>query len=82
MFSLMGQKKKNKSALATALKSGKLRGAAIDVFDTEPLAAGSPLAGCPHLVLTPHIAGVTQESNTRVSSLIAEKVAAALLSQP
>ena len=49
----------DEAALATALKSGKLRGAAIDVFDTEPLAAGSPLAGCPHLVLTPHIAGQT-----------------------
>ena len=39
---------------------------------------GSPLAGCRHLILTPHIAGVTRESNARVSMLIAEKVAAAL----
>ncbi len=68
----------NEAALATALKSGKLGGAALDVFDHEPLAAGSPLAGCPHLLLTPHIAGVTRESNVRVSSMIAEKVAAAL----
>lgn len=72
----------DEAALATALRSGKLGGAAIDVFDTEPLPAGSPLAGCPHLVLTPHIAGVTRESNVRVSSLIAEKVAAALLARP
>ena len=71
----------DEAALATALKSGKPGGAAIDVFDTEPLPAGSPLAGCPHLVLTPHIAGVTHESNVRVSSLIAEKVAAALLAR-
>jgi phosphoglycerate dehydrogenase-like enzyme len=48
------------------------------VFDHEPLAAGSPLAGCPRLLLTPHIAGVTRESNQRVSALIAEKVAQAL----
>ncbi|TMH57295.1 MAG: 3-phosphoglycerate dehydrogenase, partial [Betaproteobacteria bacterium] len=53
-------------------------GAALDVFETEPLPAGSALAGCPHLILTPHIAGVTRESNVRVSMLIAEKVAAAL----
>ena len=44
-----------------------LGGAALDVFEQEPLPAGSPLAGCPNLLLTPHIAGVTAESNTRVS---------------
>ena len=42
----------------------------------EPLPAGSPLAGCPNLILTPHVAGVTRESNERVSALIARKVAA------
>jgi len=68
----------DEGAVAVALKSGRLGGAALDVFEQEPLAAGSPLAGCPNLLLTPHIAGVTAESNTRVSMLIAEKVAAAL----
>jgi (S)-sulfolactate dehydrogenase len=68
----------NEAALAAALKSGKVGGAALDVFEHEPLVAGSPLAGCPHLLLTPHIAGVTLESNVRVSHMIAEKVAAAL----
>lgn len=68
----------NAAAIAAALRSGKLGGAAIDVFDREPLADGSPLAGCPRLLLTPHIAGVTRESNVRVSAMIAEKVAAAL----
>ena len=68
----------HEGALAATLRAGRLGGAALDVFDTEPLPAGSPLAGCPRLILTPHIAGVTQESNLRVSTLIAEKVAAAL----
>jgi (S)-sulfolactate dehydrogenase len=68
----------DESAVAEALRSRRLGGAALDVFEQEPLTAGSPLAGCPNLLLTPHIAGVTVESNTRVSDLIADKVAAAL----
>ena len=65
-------------ALADALKSGHLGGAALDVFESEPLPAASALGGVPNLILTPHIAGVTRESNARVSALIAERVAAAL----
>ena len=64
--------------MAAALRAHRLGGAALDVFDHEPLHAGSPLAACPRLLLTPHIAGVTRESNERVSSLIARKVADAL----
>ena len=68
----------DEAALASMLRDGRLGGAALDVFDREPLAAGSPLAGAPRLVLTPHIAGVTVEANERVSALIADRVAAAL----
>jgi (S)-sulfolactate dehydrogenase len=70
----------DEAAVAAALRSGHLGGAALDVFEQEPLPAGSPLAGCPNLILTPHIAGVTAESNERVSALIAERVIAALAS--
>jgi len=70
----------DEAALAEALLSGHLAGAAIDVFAQEPLAPGSPLAAVPNLILTPHIAGVTLESNIRVSALIAERVAAHLRS--
>lgn len=68
----------DEAALAVALKEKRLGGAALDVFANEPLKAGSPFADCPNLILTPHIAGVTAESNTRVSSMIAERVAAHL----
>jgi (S)-sulfolactate dehydrogenase len=70
----------DEQALAAALRTGHLGGAAIDVFNAEPLPAGNVFAGVPNLLLTPHIAGVTQESNERVSHLIVEKVAAALQS--
>ncbi|MDR1776503.1 MAG: hydroxyacid dehydrogenase [Desulfovibrio sp.] len=65
-------------ALATALADGSLGGAFVDVFENEPLQAGSPLAGAPNCVLTAHIAGVTRESNTRVCNMIADKVSAFL----
>jgi (S)-sulfolactate dehydrogenase len=65
-------------ALAAALKSGQLGGAAIDVFTAEPLPASVHFADCPNLLLTPHVAGVSVESNERVSFMIADKVLAAL----
>jgi (S)-sulfolactate dehydrogenase len=64
----------DEAALAAALKAGQLGGAAIDVFDTEPVPAASVFAGCPNLLLTPHIAGLSVESNERVSFMIARNV--------
>jgi len=74
----------DETALAASLKQGHLAGAALDVFAEEPLSAGSAaaFAGLDNLILTPHIAGVTVESNVRVSAVTARQVRAALEAPP
>ena len=66
----------DEDAVVESLRTGHLAGAAIDVFGDEPVTAdsGARFAGLSNLVLTPHIAGVTQESNVRVSAVTAENV--------
>jgi (S)-sulfolactate dehydrogenase len=66
----------DEDAVCAALKEKRLGGAALDVFAEEPVTgeSGRRFRGVPNLILTPHIAGVTKESNARVSRLIAEKI--------
>jgi (S)-sulfolactate dehydrogenase len=64
----------DEAALADALRTKALGGAMLDVFATEPLPRDNPFHGVPNLVLTPHIAGVTEESNERVGALTAANV--------
>ena len=61
-------------ALVQALRSGRLGGAALDVFADEPLGESAHFVACPGLLLTPHIGGLTEESNHRVSALIADRL--------
>jgi (S)-sulfolactate dehydrogenase len=70
----------DEAAVAAALRSGALGGAAFDVFATEPVDAdyGATFSGIPNLILTPHIAGITEESNAAVSQMVAEHVTTAL----
>jgi D-3-phosphoglycerate dehydrogenase len=63
----------DEQALAAALASGWLAGAAVDVFAEEP-PRNSPLAGLPNLIATPHIAGSTVEAQEEVGFLIAQQV--------
>ncbi len=66
----------DEAAMIAALHSGQLGGAVIDVFEQEPLDAGTgaAFAGVPNLILTPHIAGVTEESNQRLSAITVANV--------
>ncbi|WP_299161655.1 phosphoglycerate dehydrogenase [uncultured Eudoraea sp.] len=64
-------------ALVKALKSGKLRGAAIDVFPDEPKSNGpfvSELQGIPNVILTPHIGGSTEEAQRDIADFVPNKI--------
>ncbi|MGI9643629.1 MAG: hydroxyacid dehydrogenase [Acidimicrobiia bacterium] len=66
----------DEQSVVDSLRNGHLGGAALDVFQEEPMTAdsGALFRDTPNLILTPHIAGVTVESNHRVSALIADRV--------
>lgn len=69
----------DEAAVAEALARGALGGAALDVFAEEPLPdRRATFAGVPNLILTPHVAGVTAESNVRVSRVTVANVARVL----
>lgn len=61
-------------ALGTALNEGWFAGAALDVFEREPLSGDDPLLDIDRLVLTPHIAGVTLQSNEQRASAFVDRL--------
>ena len=69
----------DEAALVQALQDGHVAGAALDVFEVEPLPADSPLRGVPNVVLTPHLGASTVEAQESVGIEIAQSVRAALL---
>jgi D-3-phosphoglycerate dehydrogenase len=66
----------DEAALEEAIRSGKVAGAALDVFESEPYAG--PLLSLEQVVVTPHLAGSTTEAQDRAGLIIAEQVTAAL----
>jgi D-3-phosphoglycerate dehydrogenase len=70
----------DEAALVEALKTKHVAAAALDVFETEPLPAESPLRGLPNLIFTPHLGASTAEAQEGVGIEVAEQIRAALLS--
>ncbi len=64
----------NEVALLDALKSNKIRAAGIDVYDDEPSTSSNPLFSLDNILLSPHIAGVTQEATIRMSRQAVQNV--------
>lgn len=72
----------DEAALAEALRARRIAGAALDVFEHEPLPADSPLWGVENLLITPHTAGLTEKLWHRHYELFSENLHRYLAGQP
>ncbi|ARI78732.1 hydroxyacid dehydrogenase [Halobacillus mangrovi] len=72
----------NESDLEKAISKGRIAGAYLDVFEVEPLDKDHPLLSHSNVVITPHIAGLTEESQVRTSVLVAKEVTKVLNGLP
>ena len=72
----------DESAVRTALESGHLRAAAVDVVTEEPITAASPLLGAPNCIITPHMAWAPLESRQRLLNCVVENVRCFLEGKP
>jgi D-3-phosphoglycerate dehydrogenase len=68
----------DEEALAGALSQGVIAGAALDVYETEPIPENSPLLGAPNLVLTPHLGASTTEAQVLVATEVSVAIRVAL----
>lgn len=72
----------DEAAVADALRSGKLRGAAMDVVDNEPIPADSPLLSAPNCIITPHMAWAPIEARQRILDITVENIRGFLEGRP
>jgi phosphoglycerate dehydrogenase-like enzyme len=72
----------DEEALVDALRAGKLRGAALDVFATEPLPAESSLWELPNVIISPHTAALSPRENERIVRLFTDNVKRYLAGEP
>lgn len=72
----------DEEALAAALRAGRPAGAALDVRASEPPGPGDPLAALPNVILSPHTAGITTESNQRTATMVVDDVLRVLRGLP
>ncbi|MER7705928.1 D-2-hydroxyacid dehydrogenase family protein [Kitasatospora sp. NPDC097605] len=72
----------DQDALLAALAGGRIAGAAVDVFDQEPLPAGHPMRGAPRLLATPHLGYVSRDNFRRYYTEAVEDIAAFLAGAP
>jgi glyoxylate reductase len=72
----------DQEALAKALQSGTIAGAALDVTDPEPLPPGDPLLEAPNLIVVPHIGSATRATRERMADIAVDNLLAALDGQP
>jgi D-3-phosphoglycerate dehydrogenase / 2-oxoglutarate reductase len=68
----------DEQALVEALQAGVIAGAALDVFQTQPLSAGHAFLDMPNVILTPHMAGITEESMLRMGQGVVRETRAIL----
>lgn len=72
----------DEAALCSALKSGKLRGAAMDVVSAEPIRAENPLLDAPNCIITPHMAWAPLEARQRIIDITVQSIRAYLAGKP
>jgi D-3-phosphoglycerate dehydrogenase / 2-oxoglutarate reductase len=72
----------DEAALYDALSSGKLAGAALDVFDKEPMPLDSPLLKLPNFLAAPHVAGLTREAAARMAEVTVRNILSVLDGRP